>query len=142
MIEAKLCDIPDIIRILEGCYGEGTLGPIEPYLSAKLRFRIDNNYLLNEDKDMMVIFERAGVYKCQFHTYSLKKKSLSTGIKFFKECLSYIKSIQNYTCFMTFVPEGNKAADMAARVVGCEKIGDIPNAGGDSYETLYILQEV
>ena len=141
MIESKLCDIPDIIRILEGCYGEGTLGAIEAYLSAKLRFKIDNNYLMNEDRDTLVIFERVGVYKCQFHVYSLKKRQFKEVKRFFEDCMSYIKTIQNYTCFMTFIPEGDQRAEMAARVSNCKKIGVIPNAAGSSYETLYIRKE-
>lgn len=137
---AKLCDIPFIISILEDAYGVGSLGAIECYLSSKLRFPIDNTYYLNDNNNILFIFERVGLFKCQVHAYSIKGSSNRKETKgFFDLCYEDVHKSHGYTSFLTFVPEGNRVLELTATSVGFKKVGVISRANNTSDETLYTL---
>ena len=88
---------------------------------------------------MLVIFERIGIFKCQFHIYTLGKHKGFEVKDFFEKCFDYICENYNYTSFITFVPEGMKYAERACGVIGCKCLGVVENAGGNTPEKLYTL---
>lgn len=139
MRESKLCDLPVIITILEDHYGEGRLEGIEFYLSTKIKNKAENSYLISDDNNILIIFERIGVFKAQFHIYTLGKQKGLKIRKFFEECFDYICENYNYTSFITFVPKDMQHAEMACGVIGCKYLGVVENAGGDTPEKLYTL---
>lgn len=136
---AKLCDIPIIITILESHYGEGALKGMEYYLSSKVRNLAENMYVISEDNSMFVLFERIGMFKAQFHVYSLPSSRGKKLKDFFNNAFEAACSSYNYTSFLTFIPEGYKKAEIAAKIVGCKYIGTVPNANDSTNEKLYSL---
>lgn len=139
MRKANLADIPKIITILQVTYGEQILYGMEALLSGRIRSEFDYCILISEDNSMVIFFERMGNFKCQIHTYTLKGSRGRKVKSFFFECMDYIISNYGYTLFMTFVPEDNPAADMAARFMGFKSLGMIESAGGLKDEELYML---
>jgi len=134
---ANISDIPHIITLLSYHYGEDKMEGIEYYLSIKIRNTFENTYMLNEENNLLFIFERIGNFKCQFHVYSLLE-ARGRGMK--KEFLSSMSTLTQYSSFLTFVPNKDKAAHVATRAVGGKLIGVIPNAGGKgNNEALYVI---
>lgn len=137
---ATILDIQYIVPLLEEHYGCDLMYGMELHLSAKIRDSFNNLIIINSDNTMVLFVERMGNFKCQLHIYTFSK-ARGRGVKtFFNLALDKIINEVGYTTFFTFVPEENKAADFAARVVGFKKIIDIEDAGGNNKkETMYLL---
>ena len=137
---AKLCDIPILISIFESHYGEGALNGMEMYLSSKIRNISENMYLISDDNSMLVIFERIGMFKAQFHVYTLPASRGKLLKDFFEEAFDYVCRAYNYTSFLTFIPEGDRKAEIAAKYIGCKYLGVVDDANGSgTSEKLYTL---
>jgi hypothetical protein len=138
MRDATIVDIPTIITLLAHHYGEDKMEGMEFYLSNRIRNTFDNTYMLNEDNNLLFIFERIGNFKCQFHVYSLPEIR-GRGMK--KEFIDALESLSNrYSAFLTFVPNKDKAAHVATRAVGGKLLAVVPNSGGKGInEALYII---
>ena len=129
--QATLVDLPIVIGIFEHIHGEQEV--LAFYLRSKIKNTFENTYLLSSDNSYLLIFERIGVSKCQFHVYPApgaekvplkeKKAVLLNGLK-------YIKDVCGYTSIITFVPEGNRVAEVSAKSVGFKLIGNLKDAGG------------
>lgn len=137
MRRAQVQDIKYIVQIQEQYHSSEELEDIEFYT----RFKIEEwDYMLSENNDVLFIFERCGNFKCQVHTYILSGVNRTQAIHNFCEALKQVRENRNYTCFITFIPENNKAAKVAARYVGFHYLCDLPNAGGENkMESLYVL---
>lgn len=135
---ANISDIQYIVPLLASHYGEDKMEGIEFYLSTRIRNTFENTYMLNEDNNLLFMFERIGNFKCQFHVYSLPEVR-GRGMK--KEFLGALTSLPQYSCFLTFVPnKDNKAAHVAARSVGGKLLAVVPDAGGKgNNEALYVI---
>lgn len=134
---ANISDIQYIIPLLVHHYGGDKMEGIEFYLSMKIKNTFENTYMLNEENNLLFIFERIGNFKCQFHVYSLPE-ARGRGMK--KEFLSSISTLTQYSSFLTFVPNKDKAAHVATRAVGGKLLAVIPNAGGKgNNEALYVI---
>lgn len=134
---AKLNDIKYIITIFEEYYNN--LGGMEAWLSARLRNPIEYTYILNEENTALIIFERIGNYKCQFHIYSMESCRGKKLKKFCIEAAKHMIKHYNYTLYLTFIPKGMAEAEVFARLLGCTKVQDIEDAGGERMlEVLYM----
>ena len=134
---ANISDIQYIIPLLAYHYGEDKMEGLEFYLSMRIKNTFDNTYMLNEGNNLLFMFERIGNFKCQFHVYSLPEVR-GRGMK--KELLNAISSLSQYSCFLTFVPNKDKAAHAGVRVVGGKLLAVVPDAGGKgNNEALYVI---
>lgn len=135
--KATIADIQYIVSIFQNFFTDNQLQGIELYLYYKVK---ENDYLLSEDNNFLIIFERMGNFKCQVHVYTKPEVRGSSSKKYFLEALDYIKLNNNYTCFFTFILPGHRAAEVAAKYMGFKKQCSIPNAGGNEMdEVLYTL---
>ena len=135
----KLCDIPLVMAILQSHYGKDLMEGMEAYLSSAVRV---HNYLISSDNSILIMVERIGNFKAQFHFYALPEKSFKSKIEFARQCIIYLFSSTNYTSLLTFIPEGNKGMEKAVTFMGLKLIGSVPSAGGiDSAEKIYSLSK-
>jgi len=129
-MKSNITHIPDIIKILEESFEPPLLQGMEFLLSSKIKDKFNNIIFIDDSRSIVIFFERLGTFKCQLHVYTLKKVRGREVKRFFKECLQEVKDNTSYYLFLTFVPEDNPAADLAVRLMGFKKVGEVKEREG------------
>lgn len=125
---ANIGEIGKVVGVLSSTYSEEELESVYMYLSMKIRDTPSYSVLIDSSNSMIMILERAGNFKAQFHVYSTEDSRGSNILVFGKECAKWISENTNYTSLLSFVR--SRHASIFIRKFGLKPIGNCKDAGG------------
>lgn len=138
--QADISDIGKIVAVMSHTYSKRELEGIHMYLSMRVRDTTSCTILIDSSNSMIMILDRMGNFKVQFHIYSTHDSRGSSILIFGRECTKWVIENTNYTSIYSFV--SSRHASIFIRKFGLKPLGNCVDAGGEGQDEMLFCASI